>query len=152
MPGTSFPAFGFRWVRLRLEAGEVHPVLDVGCVCARREALEQVAFLLRHHDDAARRFRAPDFFLSDPLGLDRKKKRWLPHLSVLELHLRVHVGHVQQHWDDRRAQAVGGRLQRRNLTDGEKRVVVLVESDLLPVQLLFDECDGWDPAWGTSAR
>src|SRR6516164_1150861 len=42
-------------------------------------------------------------------------------------------------WYDRRTKPVGGGLQRRDVVDSNKGIVGLVETDLPPLQLLFDE-------------
>ena len=41
--------------------------------------------------------------------------------------------------NDLRAKAIGGSLQRRDVVDGQKCVVVLAERDLAPIEFLLDE-------------
>ena len=36
-------------------------------------------------------------------------------------------------------ETIGSGLEGRNIVDGEKRIVILAEADLAPVQFLFDE-------------
>ena len=60
-------------------------------------------------------------------------------LPVGELRSQQQSPVVQALADHLTGETIGSRLQGRDIVDGQKRIVILAEADLVPVQFLFDE-------------